>query len=84
MPRSSKYAAERPFSQPLVLLLLISRMNPEMRSSTVRIIIFQMLLGIDHPNQIRSSFFTEIAKNVILFDTHDLIIADFCLSRILH
>ena len=44
----------------------------------------QMLLPIDHPNQIRSSFFTEIAKNVILFDTHDLIIADFCLGRILH
>ena len=42
-----------------------------------------MLLGIDYPNQIRSSFFTETVKNVILFDTHDMIIADFCFSRIL-
>ena len=83
MPRSSKYPAERPFLPPLVLLLLISRMNPKMRSSTVRIIIFQMLLGVDYPNQIRSSFFTETVKNVILFDTHDMIIADFCFSRIL-
>ena len=83
MPRSSKYPAERPFLPPLVLLLLISRMNPEMRSSIVRIIIFQMLLGVDYPNQIRSSFFTETVKKVILFDTHDMIIADFCFSRIL-